>query len=300
MPQTLTELNDAFAIEGVLGFENLADHYPVAVIRNAQAEARIALHGAHVLHFQPAGEAPLLWLSETAVFREGKAIRGGIPICWPWFGPDPSGQNRPAHGFARDRFWTLDQVQHEPQSGTQLQFSLPASEVIRALWPHPFKLSLAVSVGRRLELRLRMQNLGDTTMRCSGALHSYFSVTDIANTRVSGLDGRPYLDQLDGHARKLQKGEITIAREVDRIYVDTPDTVTIDDAGHQRQIEISKRGSLSTVVWNPWIEKSAGMNDFPPEGHRQMLCVETSNAAHDEIWLAPGQAHELACSIRYR
>lgn len=300
MQQTVAELTDAYAIEGVLAFEDLADHYPVAVIRNAQAQARIALHGAHVLHYEPAGEAPLLWLSETAVFRAGKAIRGGIPICWPWFGPDPSGQGRPAHGFARDRFWHLDQVQHDPQSGTQLEFSLPTSEAIRALWPQAFKLSLTVLVGAQLELRLRMQNLSDTAMPCSGALHSYFAVADIDKTRVSGLGGRPYLDQLDGHARKLQQGDIAIDREVDRIYVDTPDTVCIEDDGHGRQIEISKRGSLSTVVWNPWIDKSAGMNDFPPGGHRQMLCVETSNAASDVIWLAPNRTHELACSVRRR
>lgn len=298
MPDTAASLNRDHALNGVVSFIDLADHYPVAVIENAQARARIALHGAHVLDYQPTGEAPVLWLSDSARYTPGKAIRGGIPICWPWFGPDPEGRGRPAHGFARNRFWALESVQHEERRGTTLRFSLPASEETRALWPQPFVLRQQVTVGASLEVALQMENIGDAEMRCSGALHSYFSVADIAETQIEGLQGRAYLDQLDHHARKTQDGPIHIDREVDRIYLDTANAVTIQDAGRQRRIRIDARGSRSTVVWNPWIDKAAGMDDFHDGGHRQMVCVETANTADNTVRLAPGASHQLACVIR--
>lgn len=297
MPQSLADLNREHAIAGVLHFEDAAADYPVAHISNPQGRARIALHGAHVLSYQPADMQEVLWLSDSARFQPDKAIRGGVPICWPWFGPDPSGLGRPAHGFARNRFWQLASAEHDPQRGTQLRFSLPQSDEVRALWPQPFDLQLAVGIGARLDISLRMKNRGDTPMRCSGALHSYFAVSDIDRIRISGLEQRSYLDQLDAHAHRVQQGPISIDQEVDRIYIGTEDTVRIEDPGHDRCIRIAKRGSRSTVVWNPWVEKSAGMDDFHAEGHRQMVCVETSNAASDEVLLAPGQQHELACVI---
>ena len=273
---------------------------PMLDVCNAHATARLSVYGAQVLAFRPTGAAAdLLFLSERAAYQPGKAIRGGVPVCWPWFGPDPQGLGRPAHGLARTRLWTLRHAAALPCDETQIVMGLSDSAETRALWPHAFDLSLTVTVGATLKLALSTHNAGDTTFAITQALHSYFSVGDIAQTRVSGLDGRRYIDRAQGAggAQKIQCGDITLPGEVDRIYAEAPAELCIEDGAGQRRIRISTEGSRTAVVWNPGAILAAGMPDLPDDAYRRFVCVETANVGDEVITLAPGARHTLVAEI---
>lgn len=266
-------------------------------IENAAAEARIAEQGAHITHYRRHGEAPLIWLSEEARFAPGKSLRGGVPICWPWFGAHDSNPALPAHGYARTQPWRLLAVRELGADRTRVEFELEENARSRGMWPHSVRLRYAVTIGEALELELESLNTGTEAVTIGAALHSYFLVGDVGATRVDGLSGRDYLDKVDGFARKRQNGAVGFHGETDRIYLDTPHRSEIVDPQLGRRIVIDSRGSASTVVWNPGPMVAARMGDLGPEGWRRMLCVETANAAADQITLAPGAAHTLA--VRY-
>ncbi|EAQ96826.1 D-hexose-6-phosphate mutarotase [Congregibacter litoralis] len=200
-------LRERFAIPDHVSIQDIAPDYPVLDIRNPHATARIAVHGAQVLSFQPEGEEDLLWVSKTAVFAEGTSVRGGIPICWPWFGRHPK-KDMPSHGFARNRFWTLCAVEQQDDGRTVVTLSLEDDAQSRAIWPHAFQLQLQVSVGRSLSLALTMRNKAAETVDLTMALHTYFSTGDIAQTAVRGLEGRVYIDALRDWRRFTQAGDV--------------------------------------------------------------------------------------------
>jgi D-hexose-6-phosphate mutarotase len=285
-------LNERFGRGSMLRFESGPGALTVARIATPDADASIALHGGHVLSFQPRGEKPVLWVSGQSQYAGDKPIRGGIPLCWPWFGPHPTDPGKPAHGFARTSAWTV-----LGSEAAQLHLGLTDSERTRALWPHPFELELIVSVGLALDVELVVRNPGTAAFRCTGALHSYFAVSDIARATIGGLEGAAYLDKVANYERFQQTGAITIARETDRIYLDTSTECAIADAGWQRTIRVAKRGSRTTVVWNPWAARARELADFGDEEYHGMVCVETANAASDEITLSPGREHRLAARI---
>lgn len=257
------------------------------------ASAEIHHHGAHVLSFVPAGGTDVLWVSKQAVFRDGKAIRGGIPVCWPWFGDHPDNPDLPAHGLARTRTWTL-----ESKSEAALTLLLCDSDESRALWPHAFELRLHAQLSAgAIEIRLEATNTGDQAVTTSAALHTYFSVSDVRQISISGLEDTAYIDKLDGGAVKRQNGGIDIAEEVDRIYTDTTADCLLDDPASLRRIRVAKSGSRSTVIWNPWIEKAKRMSDFGDDEYPEMVCIETTNAGPDLIEIAPGASHTLMTRI---
>jgi len=266
---------------------------PKADIRNRLGSADVYLHGAHLTAFQPADAGPVLWMSEQAAFAPPKPIRGGVPICWPWFGGNPDDTAKPQHGFARNRRWTVRSARSLPDDATVLTLGLRDDPETRAIWPHAFDLEFTLTVGSELRMDLRARNTGDSPVEIGAALHTYFAVGDITQVSISGLDGREYHDQLDGMRVKSQSGDVRIDREVDRIYIDTEDTCFIDDPSMSRRIRVAKEGSRSTVVWNPWVAKAARMPDFPDDGYRTMVCIETTNAAGDVRTLGPGQEHTL-------
>ena len=289
-PQTL---NDQFAIVDHIAFTASRGDLPVAQIRNAHAAATVAVQGGHVSAFQPHGHAPVLWVSDHSLYAPGKAIRGGIPVCWPWFGPHPTDPHKPSHGFVRTAMWDVVATGSTADGATQIQLSIGDSAATRAMWPYAFRLEIAITVGARLDVELIAHNIGDTTFTCGGALHSYFHVSDVTAIAIHGLDGCTYIDQLDPLEPKVQRGPITIDSETDRIYLDTTATCVIDDPGLQRRIQIAKAGSRSTVVWNPWIAKAQRLPDFGAQEYLGMVCVETSNANRDTVRIPPGGAHRL-------
>ncbi|MEW9899671.1 D-hexose-6-phosphate mutarotase [Chitinivorax sp. PXF-14] len=273
-----------------------ADGLPIIVIEHAGLRASITPQGAQLLEFQPAGQPPLLWCSAQARYQPGKAVRGGIPLCWPWFGPHPGDATQPAHGFARVLPWQLAQVEVAADS-VSVAFVLRDSAVCRAIWPHAFELSLCYRLGRELQLDFSVTNRGTTPAGMSYALHSYFPVSDIADTAVDGLDGVSYIDQLDAMARKLQHGAVRFADEVDRMYVGAGGDYLIHDQAGGRRIHLQAHGCASAVVWNPWIDKARRLADMGDDEYRQMLCVECGNVADDTLMLAPGASHHARLAI---
>lgn len=285
------------AIPGRLAFEQSPLGGPVARLTTGDTQALVALHGAHILNWIRRGEG-LLWLSPVARIREGKGIRGGVPVCWPWFGDHATDPSKPAHGFARARPWTVATTRANADT-VSITLAFTPNDADRALWPHAATARLTVSLGTALNLSLETTNTGSDPFTLTGALHTYFRVSDIANVTVTGLDGRAYLDKLDGFARKTQSGPITFPGEVDRIYLGDTRAILLADSGNRRRIAISSSGSASAVVWNPWIEKTARLGDMgSPDAYRQMVCIETANAGDDVVTLAPGATHTLASTYR--
>lgn len=256
------------------------------------AEAHVYLHGAHVLHYQPSGQAPVLWSSRKSFFEPGKPIRGGIPVCWPWFGAHPLDTTRPMHGLARISGWTPTASSATAES-TSLTLQLSAPQGIPAV------ADLTVDLGVDLQVTLTTTNTGNEVMPLSEALHSYFAVSDIRSISVTGLDGETYIDTVPTTRPVLtQTGPITFTQETDRVYVNTSRECTIHDLKMQRRIRISKTGSLSTVVWNPWIEKSVRMTDYGDNEYPEMVCIETANSGPNTLYLAPGERHTMTTRIR--
>lgn len=295
----LARLNARHGLPGQLTFEPLRNVFPALRIHNAHADALISLYGGHVMEYRPHGEAPVLWMSGKSRFEAGAPIRGGIPICWPWFGKhaeDPD--QKPFHGFARLSLWDVADVQQLPDGSTRLDLQLPDTTPLFNLWPQPWELRLRVTVGATLRVELTTVNTGTAPVTHTIALHSYFTVRDVTAVRVLGLEGCRYLDTLaTPPEERTQAGPVTIAAEVDRAYLDTEATCIIEDPKLRRRIRIAKTGSRSTVVWNPWIAKSARMPDFGDDEYPGMLCVETVNTATDARTLAPGDTHLLAAEI---
>ena len=289
---TIDALNQRWKTEGI-HFHEGPSGLTIAHLTHGDAHASVALHGAHVLSFLPQDGEPVLWLSKEAIFRDGKAIRGGIPVCWPWFANHPSETDFPAHGVARTRPWQVVASDASPSLTLELQ----NSEETWKYFPHEFTLKLQVSLTEKLSVALKIQNTGDRPFTYSGALHTYFAVSHITQASVKGLDQRPYIDSIDSATRKIQSGPISFAEEVDRIYLETTDDCLVCDAGWNRQIRVAKEGSHSTVVWNPWIAKAQRMADFGDSEYQEMLCVETCNAAHDAITVPAGGAHTLALTL---
>jgi len=289
----LQALNAEFAITDEVRFIHGEGGLPVAVVSNGLGKASIALQGAHLLNFQAEGEQPLIWMSDDATFASGKSLRGGIPICWPWFGPHSSDSSLPGHGPARTSLWHPTATASLDDGTTRISFTLEQTESVRNMCAHPLQVQLHITVGRVLSLTLESTNLGDTPFTLGDAFHTYFSVGDLRQVEVVGLEGCSYFDKVDNMAEKQQVGSIAITSETDRIYLDTKGKCAIIDPVMQRKIIINSAGSASTIVWNPWLTLANKMGDLGENGYLNMLCVETANAASDRIHLAAGATHCL-------
>ncbi len=253
-------------------------------IDNGQAKALISVYSGQVLSFQPAAEpTDLMFLSEKAYYAAGKAIKGGVPICWPWFGPDPESLGRPSHGFVRNRLWNVVNTSTTTDGATQVILGLKDTEETRAIWPQAFELAIAITVSHSLRVELITRNLGDKSFPLTQALHTYFQVGDINRVQVLGLENTQYQDKVDSGIEKTQIGAVTIAGEVDRIYLNVTKELVIDDASLNRRIRIKSAGSKSAVVWNPWAKISASMADLDDSDYQRLICVETTNAATDIV-----------------
>ncbi len=294
----LDALRARHAIPGVVQFHPAPGGLVRIQVVNQSASASILLQGAHVLDYRPGGSPQgLIWVSEEARIGPGRSVRGGVPLCWPWFGAHPSQPKFPGHGHARTTPWRLLRVSAVSPSCTELEFTIEESEQSRRFWSHPTEVRYRLRIGQALEASLTTGNLGREPVTIGAALHTYFSVGDVRRCTVDGLDGCAYLDKVAGMARKTQHGAVTIDGEVDRIYLDTPARSAIVDPVLGRRIRIEASGSASTVVWNPGPAKAAAMGDLGPDGYLRMLCVETANAADDTVTLAPGERHTM--SARY-
>jgi D-hexose-6-phosphate mutarotase len=256
--------------------------------------AEIYLHGAHVTHFKKKDEPPLLFLSQCSRFAEQQPIRGGIPIIFPWFGPrEGMGQ----HGFARVKTWELKEFVPAPDGSVSVRFCLPESPEASGF--PAFSAEYTVTVNESLTLDLVVvNNSKDDVFTFENCLHTYFDVSDIGAVSIRGLKGASYLDKTANFAEKIQSEDaIRISSEVDRIYLNTTATVEVLDRKLNRTIRVEKHGSVSTVVWNPWMGKAQQMPDFGNEEYERMVCVESGNVASNNIKLPPAESSKLSVKL---
>lgn len=289
----LSDLQRRFGIPSTVDFTTHASGIPVVEINNAQGSGALALQGAQLLTWTPKGQEAVVWLSPKAKFVCGKSARGGVPICWPWFGAHTQDASYPAHGFARTAAWEVIEVATLEGGANRLGFRLLRKDDDDTQWPYSTPLEVRYTFGEALEIELRTRSRSPHSLTLGEALHTYFTVGDVREVRVLGLDDVEYIDKVDAGQRKRQAGPVTIGGEVDRVYLGTEAECVIEDLSLKRRIRIEKSGSRSTVVWNPWEEKAAKMGDFEADGYLHMLCVESANAADDVVSLGPGDEHRL-------
>lgn len=259
-------------------------------ISNAAAEAEVYLQGAHLTSWIPKNQEEVIWLSPKSFFEKGKPIRGGIPLCWPWFGNKEGFQ---AHGFARNLTWKFDEHTMPSPAEDVLKFSLETSDESLDIWPFRFKLSLVVSIGKLLGITLTTSNMDNRDFVISQALHTYFSISEINDIVIDGLEACTYLDKTDKMASKFNEQSFVIHKEEDTIF-QSRGTVYVRDPGKEREIHINKsRSSSETVVWNPGKERSTIMADMGEEAYKTMVCVEAANTGDGQITLEPGQSHSI-------
>ncbi|MNZ49362.1 putative glucose-6-phosphate 1-epimerase [compost metagenome] len=282
------------------------DELPCWRVQTPQAELLIAEQGAQILRYQRLGEPPLIWLSEQATGQRGQSVRGGVPVCWPWFGDlarNPAallaqyrGDAAPFHGLVRNLPWECRESVVDGDE-VRLLFACPQPEDGLPGWPHAVDVELEIRLGTRLQLTLRSHNRGQRPVWLSQALHSYFAVSDIRQVAVRGLDGGRYIETLDGWHECRQDGALRFAGETDRIYLDTPPLLQIDDAPWQRRLCLRASGSRSAIVWNPWVDKARRLSQFAEDAWQRMLCIETANVLDDAVQLAPGARSSLALEL---
>ena len=273
---------------------------PRVLVNTPQAMGEVYLHGAHLTAWQPAGAAPVIWLSRDSVFEAHKPIRGGVPICFPWFAAHATDSAAPMHGFARLAEWHLADAT-SAGGAVHLSFVLADEDDEtsgKPAWPHRFRAEFRVSLGETLGMALDVSNPGDAPLSYEAALHTYFVVGDIRHVTVTGLTGTDYLDKVEGLVRKRQgDAPIAFAGETDRIYLDTEATVVIHDPVLKRRIDVAKSGSYSTIIWNPWIDRARALPDFGDDQWTEMVCIETANVRERAVTLEPGSHHLMTAAI---
>ncbi|WP_257265872.1 D-hexose-6-phosphate mutarotase [Endozoicomonas sp. ONNA2] len=265
---------------------------PILKIQSPKCEAAISLQGGHLLQFKPAGQQDVIWLSKKAIFSPGKAIRGGVPVCWPWFGPVST------PGFARISAWQLlDHGEHE--QAVTIRLKLNACEQTREIWPHDFSAVLTFTLGETLSIDLEMINTDEHPWQWSGALHSYFNIAEATETWITGA-GTSYLDSLQNDLPCETAEALIINQPIDRIYTAPDDNIAIHDQGNQRIIQVVNNGHNSAVIWNPWKELSRSMGDMSDDGYETMVCVEATRYGKDlasGVLLKPGEKNILSTQI---
>ena len=282
----LNGINAQFAIDKQLQFVAHPSGLIQGNVSTALCRGQFYLHGAHVTQFQPTGAAPLLFLSERSEMREDKPIRGGVPICFPWFGPHPSDTAAPAHGLVRTQSWQLQATSIEADGVVRVEMGLTVEH---------WQMTYTILWGASLDLNLAIENLADESRECEVALHTYLSLAAVHAASVSGLEQQSHLDKLTGVTEPASGQAIRFTQETDRIYHGSVPVVVIDDPGQQRQIHLIPRNSQSTVVWNPWIAKSQRMSDFGDDEYLRMCCVETANVGSDRMRIPPRTTASIGC-----
>ncbi len=242
------------------------------------------------------GGSEVFFVSPNSLWQSGRAIRGGVPICFPWFGGKADDPAAPAHGFVRTKAWELESIAVS-SIGVAVSMATESNEATRKWWPHDFRLVCGATFGTQLKLRLIVTNTGATPFTFEEALHAYFRIDDTETAVVKGLDGTDYIDKTDHLARKTHHGELTFSAETDSVFLNTQHSVELDDAVMKRRIILQKQNSLTTVVWNPWAEKSSSMGDLGNGQWRNFVCLETSNVGQYGVPLPPGQQHIMSVAV---
>jgi glucose-6-phosphate 1-epimerase len=292
----IAALDRRFGIPGVARVALGKGGLTKVAIANRATAGEMYLHGAHVTSWQPRGAEEVLFVSSESRWEAGRAIRGGVPICFPWFADKAGDPKAPAHGFVRTAIWQLESIVQAGDAVTVSMFT-ESNDETKKWWPADFQLIHRATFGSLLKLELLVNNRGTPAIRFEEALHNYFRVEDIEKVRIEGLDTVQYLDKTDSGRKKTQQGPIEIASQTDRIYLNTTSPIELVDHSLKRHISVAKENSRATVVWNPWVEKAKAFSDFGDDEWKQMVCIETSNVSDFAVELAPGQEHKMQAIV---
>lgn len=294
----IEKLQEQFTISDHVKITSGKGGWPYVHLENKGATAFISTYGAHVLHYTPEEGTDILWNTPASFFEAGKPIRGGVPVCWPWFGPHASDPSKPMHGFARLAIWDIVKTGMNGNGETELVLSIRDNDYTRGLWPYPFQAWFIVRLGKKLSLTLSVVNNGTEPFTFADALHTYFKVGDASQITIEGLEGCTYLDGTNNNNKIVQTEKVAeIKKEENRRYLDTSSDCIIVDPVLGRKIKVEKQNSNTTVVWNPWINTARSMPDFDDEGYKTMVCVEAANAFNDTVTLRPGEKFEMETTI---
>ncbi|WP_019557500.1 D-hexose-6-phosphate mutarotase [Thiomicrorhabdus arctica] len=280
-----------FSAEGVRF--SMRENIMMIDVENAFASAQITTHGGCVLSFTPKNGQDLLWVSPTALYNGQKPVRGGIPICWPWFGAHSQETSAPAHGFVRNAVWHLDHIANLDSGVTEIVLTFDSNADTLAIWPHSFHLALRIEVGEKLAMSLITTNLSNHDIQITEAFHTYFNVADARNLVITGLEGSTHLDKLSHAPAERQVKTLTLNPPMDSVYLHQTSDVSIEDVGHQRNITIEKQHADSAVVWNPGPETVKGFADVPDDVWPEFVCVEAGNVFDNEVMIASGDKHTM-------
>ncbi|BFM17506.1 D-hexose-6-phosphate mutarotase [Maricurvus nonylphenolicus] len=283
---TLTDTNKRYHSKGPA--------LPLLLINNAYCEAVVALQGAQLLEFTPHGSKPLLWLSPNANFIPGQAVRGGIPVCLPWFGVNQLDPEKPKHGFVRNRDWQLSRAETTAGGATQLTFLFTYAQLEPELFTFPFSVELVVTLSDAIGLQISTTNSGAAAMPFSWAFHSYHPVSNLSAVRIEGLESKRYLDNTRGLAAAIQDGAISFQGEVDRVYENVASTQVIKSTP---AISVTGENCDSAIVWNPGADNAAAMADIGASHHKQFVCLERGAALNNAWTLSPGEVRVSRLTI---
>jgi glucose-6-phosphate 1-epimerase len=292
----IAALNHRFEIPGIVKLVEGRAGLPAVRIQSPEVSGEVYLHGAHVTSWKPAGAEEVLFVSSKAKWQNGTAIRGGVPVCFPWFAERADDAKSPAHGLVRTKAWQLEAITHA-DSNVTVALSTSADTETKRSWLGNFHLLFCATFGEQLRLELIVTNHGDLPFRFEEALHTYYRVGNVETTRVQGLNGVTFIDKTAGKKEKSQHGKLQFSGETDRVYRRTSSAVEIEDPAMRRRILISKEDSRDTVVWNPWSAKAKTMGDLGADDWRQFLCVETCNVGDNAVTLGEAQAHTMSALI---
>lgn len=293
----IDELNGRFSIPDIAELVSGQGGLPKLNITTPASAAEIYLHGAHLTSWRPAGLGEVIFLSKHSQWQEGRAIRGGVPVCFPWFRNKADNPKAPSHGFARTRSWQLASVTQAEGSVT-VTLSTESEDATRQWWPHDFRLLHRITIGKELTMELVVTNTGSTPLQFEEALHTYFKVGEAERVRVAGLDGVAFLDNMDANREKVQHGDVVVPQPTDNIYLDTRHALELIDPVLARHIQTEKKNSLTTVIWNPGAAGAKALADLGDDEWHQMTCVEASNIRAFAVDLAPGAEHAMSATIK--
>ncbi|MGB5710040.1 MAG: D-hexose-6-phosphate mutarotase [Waterburya sp.] len=290
----IEQLNADYGISNKVKFVEGEGGFPLIEVSNEYAQATISVYAGHILSFKPVNQQEdVIFLSSKVDYQSGKAIRGGTPICWPWFGPDPEAKGRPNHGFVRNRLWQMRDAIATQDGATKITMGLVDTPETRKIWDYSFDLAIAITVGSVLTVELITRNTGEQPFTITQALHTYFKIGDINQVAVLGLQDQEYLDKVDGGKQKTQTGEVTFSGECDRIYLDVQPELVIEDRLLNRKIRVTATNSKTAIVWNPGADVAAKMADLGDRDYENFVCLETANAANEIIEVSAGNQYIL-------
>ena len=293
----IQQLNSEFGITNYIEFINGKGGLPCIQVNNDKACALISIYAGQVLSYKPKSETEdFMFISDNAYFTEGKATKGGVPICWPWFGAAPEqGQiKRPDHGFVRTSFWSVAAAKMLVNGDTKIILEFEDTEKTREIWPYSFYLALEITISDSLNIELLTRNTGKQPFFITEALHTYFNVGDATRVEVLGLEHTEYLDKKADFVKVCQVGAITLTEETDHIHTDIKHALMLDDPAFKRKIKISSSGNKNVVVWNPWVKGSAAMKDLDKDDYKHFICLEIANAASDIVEILPNSEYRIA------